>query len=57
MSLIELVVFDMAGTTVQDHHEVEMCFIEAATKTGLTVSPERVLALQGYSKKYVFELL
>lgn len=57
MSLIELVIFDMAGTTVQDRHEVEMCFIEAATQTGLTVSPERVLALQGYSKKYVFELL
>eukprot|EP01136_Pigoraptor_vietnamica_P024330 Opistho-1_new@77262 len=57
MSLIELVIFDMAGTTIQDRHEVEMCFIEAATQTGLTVSPERVLALQGYSKKYVFELL
>jgi phosphonatase-like hydrolase len=54
---IELVVFDMAGTTVQDHHEVEMCFLEAASHTGLNVTPERVLALQGYSKIYVFELL
>jgi phosphonatase-like hydrolase len=57
MSSIELVVFDMAGTTVQDRHEVEMCFIEAASHTGLNVTPERVLALQGYSKIYVFELL
>ena len=57
MSSIELVVFDMAGTTVQDRHEVEMCFLEAASHTGLTVTPERVLALQGYSKIYVFELL
>ncbi len=57
MSAIELVVFDMAGTTVQDRHEVEMCFIEAASHTGLSVTPERVLALQGYSKIYVFELL
>ena len=57
MSTIELVVFDMAGTTVQDRHEVEMCFLEAASHTGLTVTPERVLALQGYSKIYVFELL
>lgn len=57
MSSIELVVFDMAGTTVQDRHEVEMCFIEAASHTGLSVTPERVLALQGYSKIYVFELL
>jgi phosphonatase-like hydrolase len=54
---IELIVFDMAGTTVQDRHEVEMCFIEAASHTGLSVTPERVLALQGYSKIYVFELL
>ena len=57
MSSIELVVFDMAGTTVQDRHEVEMCFMEAASHTGLSVTPERVLALQGYSKIYVFELL
>ena len=57
MQPIQLVVFDMAGTTVQDRHEVEMCFLEAASCTGLTVTPERVLALQGYSKIYVFELL
>lgn len=57
MSPIELVVFDMAGTTVQDRHEVEMCFMDAASHTGLSVTPERVLALQGYSKIYVFELL
>lgn len=57
MSPIELVVFDMAGTTVQDRHEVEMCFMDAAAHTGLSVTPERVLALQGYSKIYVFELL
>jgi phosphonatase-like hydrolase len=57
MSPIELVVFDMAGTTVQDRHEVEMCFMDAASNTGLSVTPERVLALQGYSKIYVFELL
>ncbi len=57
MLSIELVTFDMAGTTVQDRHEVEMCFIEAASHTGLAVSAERVLALQGYSKRYVFELL
>jgi len=57
MSPIELVVFDMAGTTVQDRHEVEKCFMDAASVTGLSVKPERVLALQGYSKIYVFELL
>ncbi|GAB3992042.1 phosphonatase-like hydrolase [Spirosoma daeguense] len=57
MKPIELVVFDMAGTTVTDHHEVERCFAEAAAETGLTVSDERILAMQGLSKRYVFETL
>jgi phosphonatase-like hydrolase len=57
MQSIELVVFDMAGTTVTDHHEVERCFAEAAAETGLTVSDERILAMQGQSKRYVFETL
>ena len=52
--MIELAVFDMAGTTVQDHHEVEACFAKAAMATGLTVHKERILALQGYSKIEVF---
>ncbi len=54
---IKLVVFDMAGTTVTDQHEVERCFAEAAAQTGLTVSDERILAMQGLSKRYVFETL
>lgn len=55
--MIELVVFDMAGTTVQDLHEVEACFAKAALVAGLQVSSERILALQGYSKIEVFKLL
>ncbi|GAB3570215.1 phosphonatase-like hydrolase [Spirosoma luteolum] len=57
MAAIQLVVFDMAGTTVTDHHEVERCFAEAAAQTGLTVSDERILAMQGLSKRFVFETL
>ena len=57
MQPIELVVFDMAGTTVTDHHEVERCFAEAATETGLFVTAERILAMQGLAKRYVFETL
>ncbi len=57
MQPIELVVFDMAGTTVTDHHEVERCFAEAATQTGLFVTAERILAMQGLAKRYVFETL
>ncbi len=57
MQPIELVVFDMAGTTVTDHHEVERCFAEAAAETGLFVTNERILAMQGLAKRYVFETL
>lgn len=57
MSPIQLVIFDMAGTTIKDQHEVEKCFKVASEFTGLKVSDERILALQGYSKKYVFQLL
>ncbi len=57
MQPIELVVFDMAGTTVTDHHEVERCFAEAATETGLFVTDQRILAMQGLAKRYVFETL
>jgi phosphonatase-like hydrolase len=47
----------MAGTTVADEHEVEACFAEAAAQTGLTVSAERILAMQGMSKRTVFDIL
>lgn len=55
--MIELIVFDMAGTTVQDEHEVEACFAEAAIKTGLNVTADRILELQGYSKIEVIKML
>lgn len=57
MQPIQLVVFDMAGTTVTDHHEVERCFAEAAAQTGLPATAERILAMQGLAKRYVFETL
>ena len=57
MQPIRLVVFDMAGTTVTDQHEVERCFAEAASQTGLQATPERILAMQGQAKRHVFETL
>lgn len=57
MNDIKLVVLDMAGTTVMDQHEVEHCFKLAAQKNGLNSSDDRILALQGYAKLYVFQLL
>lgn len=54
---LDLVVCDMAGTTVRDEHEVERCFAIAAKETGLDVSDETILAVQGWSKRYVFKTL
>lgn len=57
MTKIKLVVLDMAGTTILDQHEVEMCFKKAAIQNGLHASDERILALQGYAKLQVFQML
>ena len=55
--LPKLVIFDMAGTTVTDQHEVEQCFAEAAAQSGLTATAERILAVQGMAKRHVFDML
>jgi phosphonatase-like hydrolase len=55
--MIQLITLDMAGTTVTDHHEVEACFAEAARKSGLVVSDDRILAMQGLHKYFVFQTL
>jgi len=56
-SKIELVVFDMAGTTIQDHNEVEKCFNQAMEETGLETSHDEIHAMMGWSKITVFETL
>jgi len=57
MDKIKLVVFDMAGTTVRDEKEVETCFYNAAKKSGLKASRERIRELEGYPKKEVIRSL
>jgi phosphonatase-like hydrolase len=57
MKKIQLVVCDMAGTTVRDESEVENCFSQACSQTGLDIPAERIKAVQGWSKRYVFEVL
>jgi len=52
---MKLAVLDMAGTTVRDEHEVEMCFKKACIVTGLDLTDEEILAVQGWSKRFVFE--
>lgn len=57
MDALQLIIFDMAGTTVRDEHEVEACFAQAAAATGLHASAARILAVQGQAKRAVFEQL
>lgn len=57
MDKIEMVVFDMAGTTVKDENEVEMCFVKAAEQTQLLYERDDIIAMMGWSKKKVFETL
>lgn len=47
----------MAGTTVRDESEVENCFAQACAQTGLHISAERIKAVQGWAKRYVFQVL
>ncbi len=57
MPLFDLMIFDMAGTTVRDRNEVEDCFLKACKESGVKVTSEQVLGMMGWSKKLVFETL
>jgi phosphonatase-like hydrolase len=54
---IEMVVFDMAGTTIRDENEVEKCFLEAIERTGLQATHEQINSMMGWSKRQVFDTL
>ncbi|HEX8022593.1 HAD-IA family hydrolase [Mucilaginibacter sp.] len=47
---IKLVVFDIAGTTVKDDHEVSKAFRAAMQKSGYEVELEKIDPLMGYEK-------
>ena len=55
--LIKLVVFDMAGTTVQDDGLVLRSFVQAAEAVGLVATPDELNARMGLSKLEVFDEL
>ena len=55
MNDLKMVVFDMAGTTVQDNHEVEDCFAMATRDCGIEMSEAEIKSVQGWSKRFVFE--
>lgn len=57
LSSVELVVFDMAGTTVKDNNEVLKCFLESAKNSNLIVEESEVNGMMGWAKKVVFKKL
>ena len=51
MHELELVIFDMAGTTVQDGGQVPQAFTSALAAHGLEVTPEQLRQVRGASKR------
>jgi len=51
MNDVELVVFDLAGTTVEDRGEVPGAFTDALASQGISVSPEQLRSVRGASKR------
>ena len=54
---IELVVFDMAGTTVHDNDDVNICFQAALESTGLNVTRDDINAVMGLRKPEAIKLI
>jgi phosphonatase-like hydrolase len=54
---IELVVFDMAGTTVSEGGAVYRCLQDTLAANGLAVAPEAVQAVKGMDKREALRLL
>jgi len=51
MDGLELVIFDLAGTTVEDHGEVPAAFTAALAGHGIEVTGEQVKTVRGSSKR------
>ncbi len=57
MRRIELVVFDMAGTTVRDKGNVAVAFMEACSHYGIEVPKEEVHKVMGFRKSDAVKIL
>src|SRR5262245_61782306 len=51
MTGVELVVFDLAGTTVRDDGRVAAAFVSALAEHGIDVTPEELARVRGASKR------
>ena len=57
MKKVELVVFDMAGTTVEDAGNVATCFLNAFTKEKIEIPPMKINKVMGFRKKEAIRML
>lgn len=57
MTKPELIVFDLAGTTVEDNYDVHRCLQEAMSEFGLSVSREEANDVMGIPKPVAIEKL
>ena len=57
MTKFEMVVFDMAGTTVEDHGNVATCFHHAFNREKIDVPPHEVNKVMGFRKKDAISIL
>jgi phosphonatase-like hydrolase len=57
MSPPALVIFDMAGTTIEDRGQVAAAFASTLGANGLTLSPDEILRVRGSSKRHAIRAL
>ncbi len=55
--ILKLVIFDMAGTTIEDKGQVPTAFMQALQANGFAVSNDEVRAVRGVSKREAIRLL
>lgn len=54
---IQMVMFDMAGTTVHDNDDVNICFQAALESTGLAVTRDDINAVMGLQKPLAIRMI
>src|ERR1044072_4405341 len=54
---VQLVVFDIAGTTVKDNGEIAIAFQKAMAENGYNVPVEKINPLMGYKKPEAIKIM
>jgi len=57
MSTIEMIMFDLSGTTVEDDTGVRDCLYKAAVEFNLNTSPDEILQNMGTNKIHLYQFL